>query len=393
MAIAAGVRTVGAGVLIVIFATVAAIGPAAVAAAALRSGAPLASVLVGAGVVTAALVPQVTIRPQVVSFAFTGILLALLMRARPETRHRLWAIPPIMLLWANAHGFFIVGLGIGLVYLVATLLGRTPMREHRGLIAAIAAVSLVATMVTPSGPAGLLYALSFGDPSDVGAARIVEWQSPNFHNPQFLPFLALLGLLFLTGVRGAPGWMAIVALAGAAIGLFASRAIGVGSLMIMPLVVLFGPIRLPQRSGQERDPRTERARGWMELAAASLVAIVLVIAAAQRGPVAVDDRRAPVAGTELIRQLQPDARVLAAYEWGGYVINELHPLGGTVFVDGRMHKFAPQVLTDYLGHRRRRAGVAGPPGSVRSRCAAALPEHGPCPRARAGRGLVRGISR
>jgi hypothetical protein len=86
----------------------------------------------------------------------------------------------------------------------------------------------------------------------------------------------------------------------------------------------------------------------MELAAATVIAVVLVTAAALRGPVGVDPRRAPVAGTEQIRQQQPDARVLAAYEWGGYVINELRATGGSVFVDGRMHKFAPQVLADYV---------------------------------------------
>jgi hypothetical protein len=40
--------------------------------------------------------------------------------------------------------------------------------------------------------------------------------------------------------------------------------------------------------------------------------------------------------------------VLARYEWGGYVLEELFPSGAHVFVDGRMHKYAPEVLDAYV---------------------------------------------
>lgn len=339
--IAAGVGTVGAGPMLLLFGLLAAVGPAAVAAAALRHGVPFGWVAAVSGLTVAAMVPQVTMRPQVVSFAFAGLLLALLIRARPGSGRRLWLIPLLMLVWANAHGFFIVGLGVGAIYLVATLLGRTPMREHRLMTAGIAATSLAASMVTPSGPGGLLYALSFADPGDVGAQQIVEWQSPNFHNPQFLPFLAVGGLLLAVGTRRAPGWVSLTALFGAALGLFAARAVGIGSILVMPLLLLgtaFTPIGHPA-------PRAKRV---MELAAAAVVCVAVIGVAAMRGPVTVDARRAPIAATEILKTTQPDARVLAAYEWGGYVISELHASGGTVFVDGRMHKYQPQVMADYL---------------------------------------------
>lgn len=343
VAIAAGVWTIGAGPMIVIFGIIAALGPGLVAAAALRTGANPLRVAGAAALVTAALLPQVTIRPQVASFAFTGALLFLLIEARPEHRRRLWLIPPLMLAWANVHGFFVVGLGIGLVYLVATLVGRTPMREHCSLVTAIAAVGLAATMITPSGPQGLVYALSFGDPGDLGAAQIVEWQSPNFHNLEFIGFAGVLGALFLAGLRNTRGWLAFVAAAGALLGLWAVRAIGVGSVMIMPMLVIGAQV-----AAQESLPKGVRQRQALELVTATLVAVVLVAAAAMRGPVTVDPRRAPTAAVGVLREVLPDARVLAAYDWGGYVINELHASGGRVFVDGRMHKYQPQLLADYL---------------------------------------------
>lgn len=343
VSIAAAVRAFGAGSVLVAFGFVAALGPALIAAAALRSGAKFLSVVAVSAVITAAMVPQVTVRPQVVSFAFIGLLLALLMRVRPVARHRLWAIPALFLVWANVHGFFVVGLGVGFIYLGATLLGRTPMRSHRLLAVGVGVASLSATIVTPSGPDGLLYALSFGDAGDLGGRLIMEWQSPNFHNPQFLPFLAVLGLLLLTGARQAPGWITMVALVGAFLGLFAVRAIGVGSILIMPLLLVRvgGGVIAPSLRGV-------RARGIMEVVAAAAVSVILIGGALARGPVTVDGRRVPVEGTKILQASAPDARVLAAYEWGGYVIDEMHKSGGSVFVDGRMHKYQPQVMADYL---------------------------------------------
>ena len=49
----------------------------------------------------------------------------------------------------------------------------------------------------------------------------------------------------------------------------------------------------------------------------------------------------------LLRAGGPDARVLADYGWGGYVIYRLHATGGRVFVDGRNDMYAQQILEDY----------------------------------------------
>jgi hypothetical protein len=342
VAIAAGERTIGTGAMLAAFGIVAALAPAFVAAAALRSGARVLVVVAATALVTASIIPQATIRPQALSFAFMGLVLALLMRAAPESRYRLWILPVAFLAWANTHGFFVIGLGVGLVYLVATLAGRTAMAPHRTLVIGVALSSLLATMVTPSGPQGVLYALSFADPGDVGAQRIMEWQSPNFHNLQFLPLLVLIGWVLLAGIRRAPGWIVVIGLVGALLGLLAARAVGIGSLMIMPLLTM-------QAIGvaSAADPQ-DRFRGYMELGAATAIAVVLVAAAFLRGPVTVDPRRVPTAATDVLRERAPASRVLATYEWGGYLINELHDSGGTVFVDGRMHKYQPQVMADYL---------------------------------------------
>ena len=59
------------------------------------------------------------------------------------------------------------------------------------------------------------------------------------------------------------------------------------------------------------------------------------------------DKRFPVQGVAALKMLDPDARVLADYGWGGYVIHELYQSGGRVFVDGRNDMYDQQVLEDY----------------------------------------------
>ena len=67
-------------------------------------------------------------------------------------------------------------------------------------------------------------------------------------------------------------------------------------------------------------------------------------------------KRFPVDGVELLRRTQPDANVLADYGWGGYVIHELYPSGGRVFVDGRNDMYDQQILEDYDAIREAEPG-------------------------------------
>ena len=153
----------------------------------------------------------------------------------------LFWLAPVLLLWANVHGYFIVGLAIIAVYGVFTLLGRTPLRDRRRLVVTAALICLFATTLTPQGPSGVLYAFSFLDARDFGASAIVEWQSPDFHSPEFLTFFLLIGVTILAGIHRAPGWTRVVAVGGILAGLFAVRAIGIGAVLVLPALLLSRP--------------------------------------------------------------------------------------------------------------------------------------------------------
>lgn len=294
--------------------------------------------------------PFVTVRPQVLSWSLLAAVLGLLITAGVGAERRLVLLPPLFLLWANLHGLYVVGLGIGFVYLVATLLGRTPMAHARVVVLVVALASLFAVMITPSGPAGMLYSLSFADATDWGARNIAEWQSPNFHDPVTLPLLMLIAGLIVNGARGAPGWVTTVSLVGVVLGLSAVRNAPVAAILALPALALGIEDRLRRRWPSTRiaDSRI-RARRYVDIAFALIVAVVAIgvgVAHARTSDQPAADRF-PVASVEILRNRLPAVRVLASYGWGGYVLEELYPAGGRVFVDGRMHKYASDVIGDY----------------------------------------------
>ena len=67
-------------------------------------------------------------------------------------------------------------------------------------------------------------------------------------------------------------------------------------------------------------------------------------------------RSFPVAAVDRLEELDPDARVLAEYHWGGYVIYRLFDSGARVFVDGRNDMYDERILEDYVSIRNAEDG-------------------------------------
>ena len=55
----------------------------------------------------------------------------------------------------------------------------------------------------------------------------------------------------------------------------------------------------------------------------------------------------PAQAVTTLLHTKPNARVLAEYGWGGYVISRVYDSGGRVFVDGRNDMYSEQILNDY----------------------------------------------
>jgi hypothetical protein len=67
-----------------------------------------------------AIMPQMQFRPQLFSFTLMAAIIALLARHTYRGRAPLWLAIPIMTLWANLHGGFIMGLAALFIYAAAS---------------------------------------------------------------------------------------------------------------------------------------------------------------------------------------------------------------------------------------------------------------------------------
>ena len=93
------------------------------------------------------------------------------------------------------------------------------------------------------------------------------------------------------------------------------------------------------------------------------------------------------------KDVDPDARVLADYGWGGYVIHELYQSGGRVFVDGRNDMYDQQVLEDYDAIKNADPGWQALADRYGVEALLLHPGSDGDPRAGAGRRLVRAVPR
>jgi hypothetical protein len=296
--------------------------------------------------------PYVTLRPQAISWFLLALLVWFLLELRVDRPARvLWLIPAFVV-WANLHGVYVIGLGVVATYTLFTVLGRTPMSPAWRWMLGAAIGCALAGMLTPAGPAGLLYPLRYIEGGDWGLANIQEWQSPDFHEPAHWAFMALIVAVGLNGGRGTPGWLVMLSWVGIALGLAALRNAPIAAVFCLPGLALGLQARFGARWHRKpMSPDRALGRRVIEMGAGLVIVIGALIVLVPSGVGSAIDEdiadRFPVPAVELLQRVDPDARVLAEYGWGGYVIHELYDSGGRVFVDGRNDMYDQQVLEDY----------------------------------------------
>ncbi|MBZ0300508.1 MAG: hypothetical protein K8J31_12235 [Anaerolineae bacterium] len=185
-------------------------------------------------------------RPQMCSFFLSALVLVLLHLYKREHIDRLWLIPMVMLLWVNLHAGFTIGFILmgGMIAgdVLANLFNPQGADVIRwGRLRKLVIVALVSAAVLVINPYGLqIYGVPFQTVS-IGALQefIQEWNSPNFHERQTWPFIALL-----LGVLGAVGaskrrldWSDFVLLSGTAfMSLTAGRNIALFAVVATPVL-------------------------------------------------------------------------------------------------------------------------------------------------------------
>lgn len=310
-----------------------------------RKGAGHLWTAVIAVVVAAPLSAGVAVRPQAASYLFFATELLVLTLARSRRRW-LWALPPLLLLWANVHGSFLAGVGmVAIEAFLATVAhlfahrDRWPLRLRPALRvgdawAALAGVTAAACL-NPHGPFLFLYDLRVsGSPQ---LASIEEWQPPDFHSAVVLATV------------GAPILIGIVAL-----GLGRRRVAAFDAILWFGLLVLtlrsvrFAPylgLALGGLLAGYPVVRRETIRpSVLALPLGALLAgMILLLPHPPAGTIAAKGQVAnPVRAAAWLTHQH--GRVFSTYAWNDY----LDHVGIPVFVDGRTDLyFGTPVLPDY----------------------------------------------
>lgn len=304
-------------------------------------------------------------RIQMLSLMFLALYSVILdWYVRRPSRRLLLVLPATMLLWANLHGGFV----LGLVLIGATLVGESlnavsgrpnlDRLQLRDLGVALAATFII-TVVNPNTYRLLLYPLAFILPNAY-TNIIEESASPNFHLPVLMIFEALLLVLIASLAIARPrfNWTHLLIVVGFThLALSQVRNVPVWAVVVSPLVAYYlamaGTVLLPTlvaRAGR-RQPVT-RPKVIINIVLIILVlAVYASIGARYLGGNALartERQNFPVGAVRYMSRHQLPPRVFVSYSWGGYLLWHLFPRYRD-YMDSRADTlFDNAILSGYL---------------------------------------------
>jgi hypothetical protein len=331
-------------------------------------------------------------------------------RSRRRTRRNLWLLVPLMLVWVNVHAGFALGLALVAFACVggaldellinnSLMVGNSmsndgsstvedaslvddlssdkeakSMRVRRAWRRArpLCLVCIACVAVVPLNPSGVrLFAYPFETLNSRTMQYIIEWLSPDFHQPNAQAFalllLATFAALALSPKRARPSELLLVAVAAYA-SLRAWRNIPLFALVAAPLLAehAWGIIKRERASRREKKEGASGAEKFVEPSRASgtpsraslvlnFVALVCVplglcamrVAATARAQTMIEAEEFPSAAVEFLRSHQTPGALFNAYGFGGYLVWKLYP-ARLVFIDGRADVYGDALVEEYL---------------------------------------------
>jgi hypothetical protein len=290
------------------------------------------------------------LRPQLFGMLLFAVVAYLIVdrRAHPD---RLWAVVPLVAVWANLHGSFFLGpLIVGLAWL-SDANDRVPGAPRTLAVGVIAAL---AACLTPFGPQVWGYAAGLTTNAHV-TAGITEWQPTSLSSLPGILFYASAHGVVLAVIRSRPRppWPSLLWIAGfLAIGVYAARGVAWWPIGILPVVAqLLAPLpgagRVRATSATIERPR----RPNVAIATAVVVAAIALLPfwrpldpglGAPVGVVGV----APSGITAALRMTATDQdRLFNPQPWGSWF--EFAQPSVPVAIDSRIEVFPARVWDDY----------------------------------------------
>lgn len=289
-------------------------------------------------------------RPHAMAWLLLALWISALVDAAEARRRPPWWLLGLMVLWANMHGSFVLGLLLGAGMALDAVLAHprgmrmAPARSWGVFVA----LSAGAAMLTPSGWQVLWHAIYLMR-MKVALAHIGEWLSPNFQQASSLELWLLLVLALAFSGRVRLPWLRMVLVLGLIhLALKHQRHIAVLGLvapflMATPFARHWYATGTPNRDAQSLD------RWFLSLAAPARPMAIAVCACATALFAAVSMHLRPPAPAPVITPKAAIDAAMAAgakgtvlneYSFGGFLIYE----GIPVFIDGRADMYGDAFL-------------------------------------------------
>jgi hypothetical protein len=320
-------------------------------------------------------------RPQLFTFAFLALYVAVLTRYLVGRSNQLAVLPLVMLAWANLHGGFLAGLGAVCLALLLRVcqnanafgIGRKLVADTVPLLGTLVA-SLVVTFVNPMGVRLWGYVLT-EVLHDTNRRYIAEWSPTLVAGDHWstATIALLIAILLAVGiaaqkrrlvVAGLYPWQWLAGSAPLAVMAYLSvRHVPVAAIWIAPVVALLASANRSQSSLAFR-------RAWLFSAALGTVPAFLTVAAASVQPWP----RIYVGGTTLgarnpcramtfLKTHHASGNLYSPLWWGSYFTWQLYP-AVRVSMDGRNISLYPDDMVvenlKFYGDRTSEADPGAP---------------------------------
>jgi hypothetical protein len=329
-----------------------------------ESGAAMEVQFVVLLVASLAIAGQVQFRPQLADQIFLAALLLLLARESNGRRARWWLVLPMMVLWANLHGGFFVGVVVLAMY--AAVAGALEVWDgcwpRRGLrLGLLALVALAVTLINPYGVAEWRVVIhNFQNP--VTMHLNVEFQSL-FHQlggggfrakllvPYVFPFILMAALAVGFALAPRRDDLALVAIAAlmSYAAFYAIRNMALAAIACAAPAARHLDLAMRHRCSVRGLPtRSERAHAALHIQLFALGGAVFV--ALQQGMFSsrlADFQPHPVGAQDFMQRHNLYGNVLPQYEWGVYVIWHQAPRS-KVFFDSFELRYPEPVQEAYV---------------------------------------------
>lgn len=302
-------------------------------------------------------------RPHIFTILFTALWSIELEKVRMGIRKG-WLIFPIMMaVWANLHGAFFAGLVIWALVFIGELLEKQKNWNQLRVLIWIGPSSILASLLNPDGLGIWRTGLGFLG-NQYLVSHTAEYLPPDFQNPAFWPFLAVIGIsLLVLGLSSRRIKLAhLLQLSSwTAMALYSARNIPLYIVIATPILCDLGS-RLIKESRdigiadwvlnlQERIAITEKEiRGGLIATIAVVLSICLLVSGVRLDFQGAGNNFSedvfPVQAVDWLEDEKLEGNGFNYFPWGGYLLYRLWP-EQLVFIDGQTDFYGEELTRQY----------------------------------------------